>query len=78
MNDLLIQALLAEYNEADPVFASKPYYYESTNRRERAHLRSLPRTRISLPNLTLAGIVPFPTRPATSQEPACCPAASAV
>jgi hypothetical protein len=77
MNDLLIQALLAEYNEADPVFASKPYYYESTSRQARAHLRTLPRTRISLPRLNLTGIVPFAARPAVIQEPVCCPVAGA-
>jgi hypothetical protein len=77
MNDLLIQSLLAEYNEVDPVFATKPYYYESTSRQERSHLRTLPRTGFSLPKLSLAGIVAFAARPAVIQEPVCCPAASA-
>lgn len=77
MNDLLIQAMLAEYNEADPVFASKPYYYESTNRRARAHLQTLPRTGFSLPKLSLGRIMPLKARPAVSQAPLCCPAAGA-
>ena len=76
MNDLLIQALLAEYNEADPLYTRKPFFYEPTNRQERAHLRTLPRKTVSLPKLNLGGIVSFRSRPAAAPVQACCPAAA--
>jgi hypothetical protein len=77
MNDLLIQALLAEYNEADPLYTRRPHYYESTNRQERTHLRTLPRKGVSLPKLNLSGIVSFRSRSTTTSVQPCCPAAAA-
>lgn len=76
MNDLLIHALLAEYNDPDPLFAIRPHYYESTNRHERAHLRALPRKGVTLPKLNLSGIVSFRSRPTETSVQACCPAAA--